>query len=247
MRKAFITGLIAAALMGVGLGFASPAQAAGRLMDNEDGTFTVASLPNDNTEAVHICASSVSDDDCAVAFFASDLLYFIQQNGIYGVGSTVLGPGLAQTTLPAGSYTIVVKRTGSRTAISALPRPFIMASGGDSSFSTTTSQPQPVALSINSGDGSSCRQSSESGFAGSWMNLPGADDCTAPATKPGATLLGWATTPNFPVDIAQRQVSNGWGAYEMVNDEGRLTAVFIPAGGATFLSGDGNLFAIWSK
>lgn len=33
----------------------------------------------------------------------------------------------------------------------------------------------------------------------------------------------------------------------MFNDEGRLTAVFIPAGGATFLSGDGNLFAIWSE
>jgi len=104
-----------------------------------------------------------------------------------------------------------------------------------------------VALSINTVDGSSCSQSSESGFAGSWIDLPVADDCTAPATKPEATLLGWATDANFPVEIAQRQINNGWGAYEMFNDEGRLTAVFIPAGGATFLSGDGNLFAIWSE
>jgi len=59
--------------------------------------------------------------------------------------------------------------------------------------------------------------------------------------------LGWATNPNFPVDIAQRQIDNGWGAYQMLNGEERITAVFIPAGGPTLLSGDGNLFAIWSE
>jgi hypothetical protein len=59
-------------------------------------------------------------------------------------------------------------------------------------------------------------------------------------------LLGWATSPNFPVEIAKRQVDNGWGAYETFNADGQLTGVFIPAGGATFLSTSGNLFPIWS-
>ena len=59
-------------------------------------------------------------------------------------------------------------------------------------------------------------------------------------------MLGWATSPNFPVEIAKRQVDNGWGAYETFNADGQLTGVFIPAGGATFLSTSGNLFPIWS-
>jgi hypothetical protein len=28
-------------------------------------------------------------------------------------------------------------------------------------------------------------------------------------------ILGWATYEEFPVDIAQRQIDNGWGAYEI--------------------------------
>ena len=77
------------------------------------------------------------------------------------------------------------------------------------------------------------------------MTLPGASDCTAPETRSGAILLGWATTPNFPVDIAKRQVDNGWGAYETFDDTGHITSVFIPAGGATFLSSQGSLYPIW--
>jgi hypothetical protein len=101
-------------------------------------------------------------------------------------------------------------------------------------------------LSLNPQDGTTCTNSSESGTGGTWITLPGASDCTPPASKPGATLLGWATSPDFPVEIAQRQVDNGWGAYETFNADGQLTGVFIPAGGATFLSGSGNLFPIWS-
>jgi hypothetical protein len=77
--------------------------------------------------------------------------------------------------------------------------------------------------------------------------LPEANDCTPPASKPNANLLGWATSPNFPVSIAKRQVDNGWGAYETFNDAGQLSGVFIPAGGATLISAAGKLYAIWSE
>lgn len=74
-----------------------------------------------------------------------------------------------------------------------------------------------------------------------------ASDCTAPPSNPDATLLGWATTLDFPVDIAERQVDNGWGAYETFNETGQLTGVFIPAGGMTQVSAPNNLYAIWSN
>jgi len=48
------------------------------------------------------------------------------------------------------------------------------------------------------------------------------------------------------MDIAKRQVENGWGAYETFDDTGRITSVFIPAGGVTFLNAQGNLYPIWS-
>lgn len=51
----------------------------------------------------------------------------------------------------------------------------------------------------------------------------------------------------FPSATAQRQVANGWGAYETFNDNGQLTGVFIPAGGYTAVTGDTNLYPIWSE
>jgi hypothetical protein len=95
-------------------------------------------------------------------------------------------------------------------------------------------------------DGAACSSSSQSGSGGTWVTLPGANDCTPSSAKNGARLLGWATTPDFPVAIAKRQVDNGWGAYETFNSDGQLSGVFIPAGGATFLSAAERLYTIWS-
>lgn len=244
MRKTLVTGLMVASLMGVGLGLAAPA-AATTLADNGDGSVTVSAIRAGQFDAVYICASPTAAAACS-SLLAPDVVASINQDGTYSEGSTVVirspaGPG----PLAAGTYTMV-PITGGR-AGEALLNFVIGGRGGGSSSTGITTQPQSVTLSLNTADGSSCSQSAASGFAGSWIVLPGANDCTAPAAKPGATLLGWATTPNFPVENAQRQIDNDWGAYEMVNDEGRLTAVFIPAGGATFLSSEGNLFAIWSE
>jgi len=120
--------------------------------------------------------------------------------------------------------------------------------GGSDGVSGAVEVPAPlVDISLTPTDGTTCSNSGESGIDGGWLTLPGANDCTPPAAKTGATLLGWATTPDFPVAIAQRQVSNGWGACESYNDEGQITAVFIPAGLATFLSGSNTLYAIWNQ
>ena len=120
--------------------------------------------------------------------------------------------------------------------------------GGSDGVSGAVEVPAPlVDISLTPTDGTTHSNSGESGIDGGWLTLPGANDCTPPAAKTGATLLGWATTPDFPVAFAQRQVSNGWGAYESYNDEGQITAVFIPAGLATFLSGSNTLYAIWNQ
>lgn len=122
-----------------------------------------------------------------------------------------------------------------------------IGSGGGASSTASSPAPQTFELALNPQDGTTCTKSSESGTGGTWITLPSASDCTPPASKPGATLLGWATSPNFSIEIAKRQVANGWGAYETFNAQGQLTGVFIPAGRATFLSASGNIYPIWSK
>ena len=120
--------------------------------------------------------------------------------------------------------------------------------GGGTSSAAAASTPVEVSLSLDlAASGASCKEgSAASGLVGTWLALPSAGDCTS-KTAPDAKLLGWATTADFPVEIAQRQVRNGWGAYEMFDNEGRMTAVFIPAGQATFVSGSNSLYPIWAS
>lgn len=108
-------------------------------------------------------------------------------------------------------------------------------------------QPETFELALTPTDGTVCASTSQSGLAGIWMTLPGTNDCTPPASKPDAKLLGWATSPDFPVAIAKRQIDNGWGVYETFNVDGQPTGVFIPAGGSTLVSASGRLYAIWSE
>lgn len=122
--------------------------------------------------------------------------------------------------------------------------------GGGSSSSAPASAPTLETLEVGvSGSDTTCTGGNPTGFSGSWLQLPSAGDCqqTGPKANPNAKLLGWATDPNFPVAIAQRQVNNGWGAYETFNAEGAMTGVFIPAGGSTFISGSNTLYPIWSS
>jgi len=81
---------------------------------------------------------------------------------------------------------------------------------------------------------------------GSWKQLPESSEIIGVDENAGKTFLGAATTPDFPVNIAQRQVDNGWGAYETFNEDGDLTSVFIPAGGWMAITNSTRLYAIWS-
>ena len=63
----------------------------------------------------------------------------------------------------------------------------------------------------------------------------------------GKTFLGVATSEDFPVVIAQRQVDEGWGVYEIYDADGRLASVFIPAGKSLHLTAAPRLHAIWSQ
>ena len=76
---------------------------------------------------------------------------------------------------------------------------------------------------------------------GEWLALPVIEE-TARSSK---RFLGWATSPDFPVTIAERQVENGDGAYEIFNEDGQLTGVFIPARHATQITGNTTFYAIW--
>jgi len=76
----------------------------------------------------------------------------------------------------------------------------------------------------------------------SWVQIP---DSTQ-VSKSGYRLLGWSTTADFSENIAQRQVDRGWGAYEIFDETGHITAVFVPAGGYAFLTGDASWHPVWA-
>ena len=112
--------------------------------------------------------------------------------------------------------------------------------------SPQSSTPNVMTLNLTLPAGVRCDFGNIEASVGSWIQLPDAQDCVISQQSEGSTpsLLGWATRSDFPVAIAQRQVDNGWGAYETYNDDGQLTSVFIPAGGFTAISGPTNLFPI---
>ena len=103
-----------------------------------------------------------------------------------------------------------------------------------------------MLVDLTVGNSAVCAVTEWSGYTGTWTTL--STVCAKPAGVPaGAVLLGWATTVDFPVAIAQRQSDNKWGTYEIRDADGVLVAVFIPAGWETFISGENTLYPIWSK
>jgi len=161
-------------------------------------------------------------------------------SGTPSLGTTL---GTFSPDLTAATYYFELRDTNYSSANFVVPS---VPTPSGSTLTASESQSQTFELSFTPEDGTTCSNSSQSGTGGTWVTLPGASDCTAPETRSDANLLGWATTPNFPIDIAKRQLDNGWGAYETFDDTGHITSVFIPAGGATFLSAQGNLYPIWA-
>lgn len=113
---------------------------------------------------------------------------------------------------------------------------------------STASDGTPMyALQLSAGPGARCSTTELIARRNTWTDLPDSSSCAVSGDSPGADLLGWATSAGFPLEIARRQVENGWGAYETFDGENRLTGVFIPAGGATLVSASGTLHAIWGN
>lgn len=124
--------------------------------------------------------------------------------------------------------------------------PFISLSTTTTPTPTLAATPPPTyTLTLDPGAGATCASPKASAISGTWLSLPGARDCTASATRQSASLLGWSTSPLFPVARAKIQTENGWGAFDGPIDGVRM--IFIPAGKATFVSGDNTLYGIWAS
>ena len=82
---------------------------------------------------------------------------------------------------------------------------------------------------------------------GSWFSLPASSEVSGTGENAGKEFLGVATSEDFPVDIAQRQIDNRWGVYEIYGDDGSLKSVFIPAGYSMHITAAPRVFAIWSN
>jgi hypothetical protein len=259
LRKTCITLLVACFLGLSGFVVATPASAAatGSIQDNADGTVTV-------TYSVGSVAGTIVDllicpaGTVSCGFGAR--IYSLTTSGgstlgpspaTIQAGTTVTRPmGAGTTALPSGNYVFSLVGTGGGLTGYAIDTnvSVTIGSGSGGGGSSTAAAPAPTfEIALTPTDGTRCVSSIASSTGGTWLTLPGANDCTPPASKAGATLLGWSTTPNFPVTIAQRQVTNGWGTYETFNDAGQITSVFIPAGRATLLSGTNTLYPIWNK
>jgi len=83
---------------------------------------------------------------------------------------------------------------------------------------------------------------------GAWVRLPTVDECSAATDErasAGTQLLGWATTPSFPTDLAREHVADSDTAMELRDDTNHITAVFIPAGGWAHITAGVTLYPIW--
>lgn len=147
-------------------------------------------------------------------------------------------------TSSSGGTISMTPGAGPCTARSAVST-FTAGGGGSSSSFTPAPGAETLSLAVAS-SGATCTGDNPTGYAGSWLTLPRADQCSqsGPTSKLGAKLLGWATSASLPVDRAQAQIDKKWDVIDEVID-GQLM-ICIPGGMATFVSGSNNLFPIWS-
>ena len=117
--------------------------------------------------------------------------------------------------------------------------------------SVGSSSAVPASVDVNLGlsaeDGSVTSSWAASTAVGTWKQLPESSNVVGAGDNLGKVFLGVATSEDFPVEIAQRQVDNGWGAYEIYSDDGRLSSVFIPAGGRAHVTAQPRLFPMWGE
>jgi len=155
-----------------------------------------------------------------------------------GTGLDDRGVGGAWRVL-SGDYSLItyVTLASSSPATPATP------SNGSGSQSVA---PQSVNVDIGLDAGEIPASWSGETTIGSWLSLPAPSEVSGTGDNAGKKFLGVATSEDFPVEIAQRQIDNGWGAYEIYSDDGSLLSVFIPAGYSVHVTAAPRVFAIWS-
>jgi hypothetical protein len=188
-----------------------------------------------------ISATGTSFWGSMISSGGNDFLYASPRFDAAGPGFGAMNPGTfvvyfrnSGSGAADGSFTIVAASSGGGGG-----------GGGSSSSSSSTPVTETLSLSV-AASGATCTGGNPTGYSGSWLTLPSADQCSqsGPTAKPGAKLLGWSTSANFPIARAQAQIDKKWGAIDEVIDGVRM--IFIPAGQAVFVSGSNNLFPVWS-
>ena len=168
-------------------------------------------------------------------------------SGYSSTSPSVSSNGSVTITVGSADGTISVAAAASGEACSGRPALSlnVRVSAGGSSSSSAAAPLETLSLSV-AASGATCTGGNPTGYAGSWLTLPSADQCTqsGPTAKPGAKLLGWATNSSFPIARAQAQIDKKWGVIDETINGVRM--IFIPAGMATYVSGSNTLFPIWS-
>lgn len=240
MKRNWIVGVFTGAIIAGSVAIAPTASAVTNVTFTVGGTLEIGGVA---------AASGTNINDTTISFtnnYASDVTFVT--SGLSSGGTACnTSPSTCQVTASGGTITLTAP--GSANAIiydynggnpTSLGVRFTVNSGSAGTTSTSTSVPT-FTLALDPGSGAQCEIASVSGAVGSWVSLPTAAQCT----RSNSVLLGWATTQDFPLEIAQRQVDNGWGAYQEQNASGAIMSIFIPAGRSAAIAAPDRLYAVW--
>ncbi len=254
-RKLTAIAASCAAVLGVGVITTSPANAAA---NPASVTFTcdyIAFLSMYTLSAGSVSGiTGASNDAVAITNNSGATLTITAGSGLSSLSPTPIpstGGSVGTLTLGTGAQSVTFNATGgncnNKTATIGLT---VSAGGGGgggggSSSSSASAPVETLSLAV-AASGATCTGGNPTGYAGAWLTLPSADKCSqsGPTAKPGAKLLGWSTSANFPIARAQAQIDKKWGVIDEAIDGQRM--IFIPGGMATFVSGSNNLFPVWS-
>lgn len=240
VRRKFLTLSLAAVIpIAAGLVTTAPAQAAPSPVTISCVSGQITALPStvtaSATEVIAVTNSAVGANPLNVSL-----------NGATGSATIATAATQNYTVVNAAGGTLTISAgngscIGSSTVVTFAPG----GGGGGGTPPAATPVTETLSLSV-AASGATCTGGNPSGTSGSWLTLPGADQCSqsGPTAKPGAKLLGWSTSSNFPIARAQAQIDKKWGVIDEEIDGIRM--IFIPGGMATFVSGSNNLFPIWS-
>lgn len=243
MRHRFSVLLAASTILaGTGVISASPANAAASTIGVTCNGTTVSFSPSS-------LANAVSSDTITMSmqgpFNASVTVSGASgPSSLTGMSSPTTGTYTVSSN-SGGSIALTVTSTGGPCSVGASATFTFTGTSPAPSGGSTVATTETLSLAL-SASGATCTGGNPTGYAGSWLTLPGSDQCSqsGPTAKPGAKLLGWSTSANFPVARAQAQIDKKWGVIDEEIDGVRM--IFIPGGMAVFVSGSNNLYPIWS-